>query len=195
MTQRTKILKRSKTPNVWVRGTSGSFLSTFDFEVLNVHLTFSLFRGVGMKMQWGLKTSTNQLQSKRHYVHYIRLYINIYTPVCIYVYIYTHKCILFMLKVCVCVSVCVYTFVIHKKFVTYCQKYQFVVVIKGKQKSHSKPLARIVINLAFKIGAGRGAARWRGERGETGVLRRRRCRPGLLSVLVGKEGDWCFTKS
>lgn len=75
-------------------------------------------------------------------------------------YIYTHKCILYMLKVCVCVcvSLCVYTFIIHKKFVTYCQKHQFVVVIKRKQKSNSKPLTRVVINLAFKIGAGRETA-------------------------------------
>lgn len=116
-----------------------------------------------------------------------------YTPVCIYVYICVHKCILYMLKVYVCVSVCIYTLIIHKKFVTYCQKHQFVVVIKGKRKSHSKPLTRVVINLVFKIGAGRETARWRGERGETGdPQHRRRCHPGLLSVLAGKEGGLVF---
>lgn len=76
------------------------------------------------------------------------------------VYIHTQVYTVYAGSVCVCMcfSVCVYTFIIHKKFVTYCQKHQFVVVIKRKQKSHSKPLARVVINLAFKIGAGRETA-------------------------------------
>lgn len=127
------------------------YLSTFDFEVLNVHLTFSLFRGVEITMQWGLKTSTNQLRSKTLCTLYALIYKYIYTSMYIRVYIHTQVYTVYAESVCVCVSVCVNTFVIHKKLVTYCQKYQFVVVIKGKQKSHSKPLVALWLIWHLKL--------------------------------------------